>query len=160
MRRVSVCTGRNLALPLALVLLTAVACQTQAVAEPTVGPRPSPTPPAATPTPSGQTTPVSRIRQAAVAPTGSTSQAAPIVFWYMNNGADPAVAMQTEVDAFQQTHPDVSVQPVMVRLDGRVSAPAKRGSRRRRAVCHPAWDDVGARFHGAGWIATVHAGRA
>src|SRR5918912_4119309 len=35
-------------------------------------------------------------------------------FWYMPNGGDPAGAMQAEIDAFNQGHPEITVQAEQV----------------------------------------------
>lgn len=51
---------------------------------------------------------------ATLSPMASAQPAAPIIFWYMPNGADPAAAIQIEVDAFRVAYPDVRVQPVLV----------------------------------------------
>src|SRR5215471_12932078 len=44
------------------------------------------------------------------------AQSAPVTIklWYMPNGGDPAGAMQTEIDAFQQLHPEISVDAQQV----------------------------------------------
>jgi multiple sugar transport system substrate-binding protein len=39
---------------------------------------------------------------------------ATIRLWFMPNGADPASALQTEIDAFNQLHPEITIQPEQV----------------------------------------------
>jgi multiple sugar transport system substrate-binding protein len=53
---------------------------------------------------------------AAITQASPASQAPPttIRMWFMPNGADPAAALQTELDGFSQLHPEITVQAEQV----------------------------------------------